>query len=71
MLMERSLVQDGHVHQLLVTHDRAGWDFIEEEDGAIIRHVHYDDWHRAERAIRRFEGIALELERIGWTHGSA
>ncbi len=55
MVVERSFVSEGHVHRFVVTQDKAGWELIEQEDAKVIRRLHQDDWHRVERALRRFE----------------
>jgi len=35
----------------------------EERDNHVVRHLHYSDWHRVERAVRSIEleyGFGLE-----------
>ena len=59
MVVERSFVAEGHVHRFVVTQDRAGWELTEHEDSKVIRRLHQDDWHRVERALKRFENTAL------------
>jgi hypothetical protein len=45
----------------------AGWEVREERDSQIVRKVHYQDWHRVERA-RRSISIELDvLQRQGWS----
>ena len=43
-----------------------GWDVTLEEDRAVRRRVHYDDWHRVERALAAFELEVSELTAHGW-----
>lgn len=43
-----------------------GWEVREERDSQVVRKVHYQDWHRVERARRT---IAIELDALqqkGW-----
>lgn len=67
MILDRYLVNEGHVHHFVVCHGAAGWDVCEEEDSKIIHQAHHDDWHRVERVVHRFEHAALTLEQAGWT----
>jgi hypothetical protein len=44
----------------------SGWEVREERDSQIVRKVHYQDWHRVERARR---SISIELDALqqkGW-----
>jgi hypothetical protein len=66
MMLERHLVNRGHVHHFVVRHDTTGWDVREEEDSKVIRQAHLDDWHRVERAVQLFDDAAVALERDGW-----
>ena len=67
MILERCLVNHGHLHRFIVNHDSTGWDVREEEDAIVIREVHLDDWHRVERAVQRFEQTVATLEEDGWS----
>jgi hypothetical protein len=43
-----------------------GWEVREERDSKVVRKVHYQDWHRVERARRT---ISIELDSLrqqGW-----
>ena len=43
-----------------------GWEVREERDSEVVQRVHYQDWHRVERARR---SIAIELNELrdkGW-----
>lgn len=45
----------------------SGWEVLEERDSKVVRKVHYQDWHRVERA-RRSISIELDLlRRQGWS----
>ncbi len=45
----------------------SGWEVREERDSEVVKKVHYQDWHRVERARRT---IAIELDNLqqqGWS----
>ena len=63
MSLDRNLISHGRVHRFVVTRDREGWEVREEEDRAVLRREHRDDWHRVERDV---ETRALALKRAGW-----
>ena len=66
MSLDRSLTSHGHLHRFIVTKDQQGWDVREEEDSAILRRSHREDWHRVERDVQLFEIRTLALKRAGW-----
>jgi hypothetical protein len=66
MSLDRHLISNGHVRRFVVTSDLKGWEVREEEDSAVLRRAHRDDWHRVERDVRLFEIKALALKRDGW-----
>jgi len=43
-----------------------GWEVREERDSEVVRQVHYQDWHRVERARRSIAIELDQLERSGW-----
>ena len=43
-----------------------GWDVKEEQDSQVIKSVHYNDWHRVERARMAFAREVQDLQRAGW-----
>ncbi len=45
----------------------SGWELTLTEDLKPTRHIHYDDWHRVERALATLELEILELRERGWT----
>ena len=45
----------------------AGWEVREERDSEVVRKVHYQDWHRVERARRSIAIELDQLERNGWS----
>jgi hypothetical protein len=46
--------------------DTSGWDVILLEDLQPVRQVHYDDWHRVERAMATLRLEVRELTAKGW-----
>ena len=67
MSLDRHLINHGHVHRFVVASDIGGWEVREEEDSAVLRRAHREDWHRVERDIQLFEIRALALKREGWS----
>ena len=54
--------------RFVITHvGSAGWEVRHERDREVVRQVHYDDWHRVERAQMAFDEEGRALERAGWT----
>jgi len=44
-----------------------GWEVREERDSKVVRKVHYQDWHRVERARRSIANELDVLQRQGWS----
>jgi hypothetical protein len=64
----RVLRNASHIRRFLITpRTPSGWDILEERDDAVVRSVHYDDWHRVERVRRAFALQAELLRAEGWT----
>jgi len=66
MTFDRHLTSHGHLHRFVVTKDLAGWEVREEEDAAVLRRAHREDWHRVERDVQLFEMRSIALKREGW-----
>jgi hypothetical protein len=63
-----ALRQAGHTRNYRVSpSDVSGWDVTLLEDLRPIRHVHYDDWHRVERAVATLQLEVRELTAKGWS----
>ncbi len=45
---------------------KSGWDLTLIEDLQPTRQVHYDDWHRVERAMATLQLEVTELTAKGW-----
>ena len=43
-----------------------GWEVREERDNEVVKTVHYQDWHRVERARRSIAIVLDDLQRQGW-----
>jgi hypothetical protein len=62
-----ALRHDKHTRQYAVSHSQpSGWDLTLEEDRRRVRRVHYDDWHRVERAVAVLQLEVNELTSRGW-----
>jgi hypothetical protein len=63
-------VQLRHDDQVTIFHislkDSGGWIVHEENNRGVIRDIHYDDWHRVERARSLFALKARQLRDHGW-----
>jgi hypothetical protein len=66
-MFTKELTQGGHVRRFTIREVGFGWEIREEQDTRVVRHVHYDDWHRVERALMTFREQVLELEEKGWS----
>jgi hypothetical protein len=62
-----ALRHDEHTRKYRVTTSQpSGWELTLTEDTKPTRHVHFDDWHRVERALAT---VQLEIEKLteeGW-----
>jgi hypothetical protein len=45
----------------------SGWEVRDEQDDRVLKHVHYSDWHRVERALNMFSLQIDDLESNGWS----
>jgi hypothetical protein len=67
LMFQRHLEHEGRTRQFLIaTHDTGGWDVVEALDRHVVRQVHYDDWHRVERARTVFALQVQSLTDEGW-----
>jgi hypothetical protein len=70
-MFHRQLEHDGRTRRFLIaSRENGGWEVREEADRHVVRQVHYDDWHRVERARSTFVQRVLVLEEEGWTEVS-
>ena len=62
-----ALKQDQHTRDYRVTASQpSGWELTLTEDLKPVRHVHYDDWHRVERALATLQIEVSQLTARGW-----
>jgi len=47
-----------------------GWRIRESRDGAVVRQVIYDDWHRVELQVSGFVAEIARLKNEGWRRTS-
>ena len=65
-MFSKSLKNQDQTLRFSIDATDAGWEVREERDSQVVRTVHYQDWHRVERARR---SIAIELDALqqkGW-----
>ena len=67
-MFDKELRQAGHVRKFSVTKlgGEAGWEVRDTQDERVLRHAHYTDWHRVERAVNMFNILIDDLESRGW-----
>lgn len=65
-MFSKSLRNHDHTLRFSIDATDSGWEVREERDSRVVRKVHYQDWHRVERA-RRSISIELDaLQKKGW-----
>ena len=64
---DKSLRNDQQTRRYSIVTTDAGWEVREERDSEVVRQVHYQDWHRVERARRSIAMELDQLERSGWS----
>lgn len=64
----RALSNASHQRRFTVRHAaRTGWEVRDEYDADTLKVIHYEDWHRVERAKALFAREADQLKDHGWT----
>ena len=62
-----ALRHEEHTRKYRVTMSQLhGWELTLTEDLKPTRTVHYDDWHRVERALATLQLEILDLREKGW-----
>ena len=64
---DKSLRNDHQTRRYSILATDAGWEVREERDSEVVKLVHYQDWHRVERARRSIAIELDQLERSGWS----
>ena len=66
-MFTKELHHAGHVRRFTISEaPEEGWEVKEEQDSQLVRHNHYRDWHRVERARMRIDAQVSDLEDRGW-----
>jgi hypothetical protein len=65
-MFQMRLRNAGRTRRFQVREHGGRWEVSTEEDSRIVRSVHYDDWHRVERAVMAFKLEVSALEQQGW-----
>jgi hypothetical protein len=63
---DKSVRNEQQTRRYSILATEAGWEVREERDSEVVRQVHYQDWHRVERARRSIAIELDQLERSGW-----
>jgi len=62
-----ALRHDAHTRSYRVTPGQlSGWELTLTEDLQPTRRVHFEDWHRVERALQSLQLEVLQLTAKGW-----
>jgi hypothetical protein len=64
---EKSLKYQERTRRYSIEVTVTGWQVREERDSEVVRSVHYQDWHRVERARRSITIELDDLQRQGWS----
>ena len=64
---DKSLRNEHQTRRYSIAVTDSGWEVREERDSEVVRQVHYQDWHRVERARRTIASELDQLERSGWS----
>jgi hypothetical protein len=65
-MFAKSLRYQEQTRRYLISVTETGWEVREERDSEIVRKVHYQDWHRVERARRSISIELDDLQKQGW-----
>jgi hypothetical protein len=63
----KSLRHHQQVRRFSIAVTTSGWEVREERDAQVVRSVHYQDWHRVERARKAIALELADLQRQGWS----
>jgi hypothetical protein len=66
-MYERQLRRDGHTRRYEINEHGGGWHVRALLDCDVLKTARYDDWHRVERAMLRFDLEVSALQDAGWT----
>ena len=67
-MFAKELRRAGHTRKFSIRDaGPSGWEVRDEQDNRLLKHVHYTDWHRVERALNMFTLQIDDLESNGWS----
>ena len=64
---DKSLRYRDNTRRYSISTTDTGWEVREERDSKVVRKVHYQDWHRVERARRSIANELNVLQQQGWS----
>ena len=64
---EKNLQLQEHTRRYSIAPADSGWEVREERDSKVVKRVHYQDWHRVERARRTITIELDQLQQQGWS----
>ena len=66
-MFAKELRRAGHTRKFSIRDaGPSGWEVRDEQDNHVLKHVHYTDWHRVERAVLMMSLEVSALEGNGW-----
>jgi hypothetical protein len=66
-MFAKSLRYQEQTRRYSISATDSGWEVREERDSAVVKKVHYQDWHRVERARRTITNELDDLQKQGWS----
>jgi hypothetical protein len=66
LAFDKSLKYQEQTRRYSIAATDSGWEVREERDREVVRAVHYQDWHRVERARRSITHELRALREQGW-----
>jgi hypothetical protein len=66
-MFAKSLRYQEQTRRYSIAPTESGWEVREERDSEVVKQVHYQDWHRVERARRSIAIELDDLQRQGWS----
>ena len=63
---DKSLRDQEQTRRYSIAATETGWEVREERDREVVRTMHYQDWHRVERARRSITDELRALREQGW-----
>jgi len=66
-MFSKSLRYHEQTRRYSISVTETGWEVREERDSEVVKKVHYQDWHRVERARRTIASELDALQSKGWS----